>query len=636
MIFIEFPDGTKKEFESGITGLEIAASISHGLKKESVAIEVNGILQSLETPIESDSKIILHTFKDEIGKDVYNHTASHIMAQAIMRLFPETKLTIGPAVQEGFYYDLDSPHRFTIEDFPVIEKEIEKIIQEDLPIKRKVIAKQEAIELYKKENNSYKVEILEGITDDSVSIYEQGDFFDLCRGPHLASTSKVKVIKLLKLAGAYWRGDEKNAMLQRIYAVAFPSEKLLKAYLQKLEEAEKRDHRRLGKELDLFSIQEDAGPGLIFWHPKGAALRNTIENFWREEHQKRGYDLVFSPHIANSKLWKISGHLENYQENMYSPIDVDGTDFIIKPMNCPFHILMYKNHIHSYRDLPYRWAELGTVYRYEKSGVLHGMLRVRGFTQDDAHIFCREDQLEGELVSTINLAFFMLKTFGFEDFKVMLSTRPEKYVGDPSIWEKSTEALRTSLVENKVEFSLDEGGGAFYGPKIDIKLVDAIGREWQGPTIQVDFNLPERFDMTYVASDGKHHRPVMIHRAVLGSMERFVGTLIEHYGGKFPTWLSPIQVRILSISDAQNEFVLDVQKRFRENLIRADVDITNNKLGYKIREAQMQKIPYMLVVGDKEMQTSSVNVRKRDGENLGVQSIDEILNLIQDDIKNKL
>jgi threonyl-tRNA synthetase len=635
-ILIEFPDGSKKEFPHGTTPQQIAASISHGLEKDSIVADVDGQLVDLSAPLGKDSKIKFLKLKDPAAKSVFRHTASHIMAQAIMRLFPETRLTIGPSVDEGFYYDLDSEHRFTEDDFPKIEAEIRKIIAEDLPIVRKEIPKSEALAIYRKEGNSYKVEILSEIPDEKVSFYHQGDFFDLCRGPHLVSTGRMKFIKLLKVAGAYWRGSEKNKMLQRIYAEAFASEQEWAAYQRRMEEAEKRDHRKLGKELDLFSIQDSAGPGLVFWHPNGAAIRDTIEQFWREVHARRGYKLVYSPHIANAELWRISGHLENYTENMYSPIDVDGTDFIIKPMNCPFHILMYKSAIRSYRDLPFRWAELGTVYRYEKSGVLHGMLRVRGFTQDDAHIFCREDQLESELVNVLELVSFMMKTFGFENVKVMLSTRPSKYVGSPELWDKATDALRKAMEHHKVEFSVDEGGGAFYGPKIDIKLVDAIGREWQGPTIQVDFNLPARFGMTYVGSDGKDHVPVMIHRAVLGSMERFVGTLIEHYGGKFPLWLAPVQVLVIPISEHQNDAALRLKQMLESALVRVEVDFSDNKLGYKIREGQMRKIPLMFVIGEKEMDQGTVSVRRRDSETQTVMKQEDALTMVLDSIQKRI
>jgi threonyl-tRNA synthetase len=536
-------------------------------------------------------------------------------------------------VDDGFYYDVDSSHRFSEDDFQAIEAEIAKIIAEDLPIHRKVLTKSDARDFYRA--NPFKTEIIEEIGDDEISFYCQGDFSDLCRGPHLPSTGRVKLVKILKVAGAYWRGSEKNRMLQRIYAEAFSSDKELAEYLKKMEEAEKRDHRRLGKDLDLFSIHEEAGPGLVFWHPNGAALRSVVETFWKEEHQKRGYRFMNTPHIADSRLWTISGHLSNYSENMYSAIDIDEKDYILKPMNCPFHILVYKNALRSYRDLPLRWAELGTVYRYEKSGVLHGMLRVRGFTQDDAHIFCRPDQLETELRDTLNLAFFMLRTFGFSEYKVMLATKPENSVGEPEIWEKATEALKSALASEKVSYVVDEGGGAFYGPKIDIKLVDAIGREWQGPTIQVDFNLPERFDMTFIGQDGAKHRPVMVHRAVLGSMERFVGTLIEHYSGRFPLWLAPVQAIVLPVSDGQVEYARKVEESLRQALVRVETDLTDNKLSYKIREAQVRQIPYMLVVGEREAAAGSVNIRSRDGREVGVRTVDEALAMFLEEIRSK-
>jgi threonyl-tRNA synthetase len=634
MIHIELPDGSKKEFPRDITPARVAEAIGPRLRKDAITAEIDGVAADLDTAIHQDSKIKIHTLSSPLGKEVYRHTAAHIMAQAIMRLFPETKLTIGPAVEDGFYYDLDSKHRFTEADFEPIEKEIQKIIKENLPIVRSVVSKNEALKLFA--DNPFKTEILREIKDERVTLYSQDKFTDLCRGPHLQSTGRVGLIKLMKVAGAYWRGSEKNPMLQRIYAGAFESEKELKAFLEKQAEAEKRDHRKLGKELDLFSIQESIGPGLILWHPNGAALRSVVEDFWRTEHLKRGYKLVYSPHIANAELWRISGHLENFAENMYSPIDVDGTDFIIKPMNCPFHILMYKSQMRSYRDLPFRWAELGTVYRYEKSGVLHGMLRVRGFTQDDAHIFLREDQLEAELKEVIDLVFFMMKTFGFEEFRVMLSTRPEKFMGEPAAWDKATEALRKSLEFHKVKHEIDIGGGAFYGPKIDVKLVDALGREWQGPTIQVDFQEPKRFGMSYIGSDGGEHEPVMIHRAVLGSMERFVGTLIEHYAGKFPLWLAPVQVEVISVGEPQNEAVLAIKDKLVKEGIRASADITGNTLSYKIREAQMKKTPYMFVVGERETSENAVNVRRRDGQNLGSLKMDAALVLVKKEIDDKV
>lgn len=632
-IILELPDGTKKEYPSSVRGIEVACDIGKRLGKDAVAVELNGELLDINDPLLKSGTFKVITLKDDKGKEIYRHTASHIMAQALKRLFPDVLLTIGPAIVDGFYYDVDSSHRFTEADFPLIEEEIKKIIQSDLPVEKIFLTKEEALSFYR--DNPYKREIISDISDDKISFYRQGEFQDLCRGPHLPSTGKAIFIKLLKVAGAYWHGDEKNKMLQRIYGEAFLSEKEYQEYLHKKEEAEKRDHRRLGKELDIFSIQEEAGPGLIFWHPNGAALRNVIETFWKEEHQRRGYHFLITPHIADSRLWSISGHLENYAEYMYSPMKIDEKDYLIKPMNCPFHILVYKSQLRSYRDLPIRWAELGTVYRYEKSGVLHGMLRVRGFTQDDAHIFCRPDQLEDELKNTLNLAFFMLKTFGFEEYRIMLATRPEKAVGDLDIWNKATSALKSALESEGVSYVIDEGGGAFYGPKIDIKLVDAIGREWQGPTVQVDFNLPERFDIFYTGSDGTKHRPVMIHRAVLGSMERFTGTLIEHYSGRFPLWLAPVQVIVIPVGEKNNDFALKVGKILQDNLIRVDMDLSDNKLSYKIREAQMRQIPYMFVIGEKEENSQSVNIRSRDTGEVGVKKIEDAIDFIIENIKLK-
>ncbi len=540
------------------------------------------------------------------------HSAAHVMAEAVKSLFPEAKFGIGPAIQDGFYYDFDLPRPLTPDDLPVIEGKMREIIKENIPFICEQITRDEAKKLFA--TQSYKLELIEELPDTTVSIYRQGKFTDLCRGPHVASTGEIKAFRLLSIAGAYWRGDEKRPMLQRIYGAAFNTEGELEGYLKKLEIAEKSDHRRLGTELDLFSISNAVGPGLVLWHPKGAIIRRTIEDFWKDEHLKRGYKLVFTPHIARLDLWKTSGHWDFYRENMYSPIKIEDQEYIIKPMNCPGHILIYQTKRRSYRELPIRYAELGTVYRYERSGTLHGLSRVRCFTQDDAHIFCRFDQLEFEVAGVLNLAFLMINTFGFKDYAVMLSTRPEKYVGTIEVWEEATGILKRALERQRVNYEIDPGQGVFYGPKIDIKFKDAIGRAWQGPTIQVDFNLPQRFDVTYIAEDGKEHPVAMVHRTVLGSMERFMASLIEHYVGAFPVWLSPVQAVVIPIADRHLDYAGEVTSELKAIGVRVELDSRSETVGHKIREAQMEKVPYMLVVGDKEIATNAVSVRLRSGE----------------------
>lgn len=570
----------------------------------------------------------------EEGLEIYRHSASHIMAMAVKEIFPAAKLTIGPAISDGFYYDFDIPQPLTPADLLKIEEKMNKIIELDLPFIREEVPKERAIQLFTRMRETYKLELLKEITDDIVTLYRNGDFIDLCRGPHISNTGFIKAFKLLDIAGAYWRGDEHNKMLQRIYGTAFPSKEQLEQYLKNLEEAKKSDHRKLGKELDLFSIHEMAGPGLIYWHPKGACIRNIIEEFWKKEHIERGYDLVYIPHIAKVDLWKKSGHWEFYRENMYAPMEIDTDQYIIKPMNCPGHILMYKTKIHSYRELPLRWAELGTVYRYERSGVLHGMLRVRGFTQDDAHIFCTPEQLKDEIHKVLNLSDFMMKTFGFE-YQTFLSTRPEKYVGSIDNWDRAEEALSSALNKMNLKYTVDPGAGVFYGPKIDIKMVDALGRGWQGPTIQVDFNLPERFDVNYAGPDGKEHRVVMIHRTVLGSMERFVGVLIEHYGGRFPLWLAPVQVNILTITSDQTEYANKLKEKLIGLGFRAEINDTPEKINAKIRDAELAKIPYMTIIGDKEAKQNTVSIRKHRIGDQGSCSVDEFIKKLQEDVEKK-
>ncbi|MBI2849379.1 MAG: threonine--tRNA ligase [Chloroflexi bacterium] len=560
------------------------------------------------------------------------HSAAHVMADAVKRIFPQAKLGIGPAIEDGFYYDFDLLRPLTPEDLAEIESIMAEIARANSPFIREVASKDDARRLFA--DQPYKLELIDDLEDEEITVYKHGVFTDLCQGPHMDSTGEIGVFKLLSIAGAYWRGDEHRPMLQRIYGTAFPTQGELEAHLARLAEAARRDHRRLGKDLDLFSIHEEAGPGLIYWHPQGGLLRLLIEDFWRKEHLTRGYEFVYTPHIAKIDLWKTSGHWELYQEYMYSPMDIDEKEYIIKPMNCPGHILIYKSSRRSYRSLPLRWAELGTVYRYERSGVLHGLTRVRGFTQDDAHIFCRPDQLEGEILEVIELARFMMHTFGFQEYEVRLSTRPEKYAGTIEVWEEATSSLERALKKASLPYTVDPGEGVFYGPKIDVKLKDALGRLWQGPTIQVDFNLPQRFEVTYIGEDGEEHLAVMIHRAVLGSMERFIGCLIEHYGGAFPLWLAPVQAVLIPIADRHLEYARQLESRLRQAGLRVTVDDRSERMNLKIRTAQLQKIPYMLVVGDREAAREEVSIRLRTGEDLAAQPvvrfIDQALALVTD------
>ena len=555
------------------------------------------------------------------------------MAHAVKELFPDARLAIGPATEDGFYYDFDISRPLTPEDLEKVEGKMAEIIKENRPFNRRVLSRKEAIELFKTKGEEYKVELLNEIADEEVSVYEEGGFTDLCRGPHVPSTGVVRAFKLLSIAGAYWRGNEKNKMLQRIYGTSFQDAKALKEYLGFLEEVKKRDHRRLGKELDLFSISDEIGPGLILWHPNGAVIRRGIEDFWREEHSRAGYQILFTPHIARLNLWQRSGHWDFYRENMYSPMEVEGMEYELKPMNCPFHLHIYKSSLRSYRDLPVRYAELGTVYRYERSGVLHGLLRVRGFTQDDAHIFCREDQIEDEILKVLDFTLFILKTFGFDEYDVYLSTRPEKYVGSLENWERSTEALKRALEVKELSYSIDPGEGVFYGPKIDIKVKDSLKRAWQCSTIQVDFNNPQQFDLSYRGSDGKEHKPIMIHRALMGSLERFFGILIEHYAGAFPVWLAPVQVSVLTIAERHGEYATKVAERLKAEGIRTAVNLDNEKIGHKIRGATIRKVPYLGIIGDKEISEGTLSLRRRNGEDLGAMTQENFIAMIKEDIR---
>lgn len=630
---IILPDGSAKEYPVGTTLGEAVKKLSNSLAKKVLAANVNGELTDLREELVDGSEVAFLTFEEEGGKHTLRHTASHVLAQAVKRLWPEAKLAIGPAIDKGFYYDIDMEHTLTPEDLTKIEKEMSRIVKENLPITKSVMSRQEAIEFFKSKNEDYKVELIEDLPEDAViSCYAQGDFVDLCAGPHVASTGKVKAFKLQSIAGAYWRGDEKNKMLQRIYGTAFEKKEELDAYLHMLEEAAKRDHRKLGKELGLFVIKEE-GPGFPFFLPKGMALRNELENFWREVHHDFDYDEIRTPVILNKHLWETSGHWDHYRENMYTTI-IDDEEYAIKPMNCPGGILVYQNEMHSYRDFPLRYAELGLVHRHELSGALHGLFRVRAFTQDDAHVFMLPGQMQSELMKVIELFDRIYSQFGLK-YHVELSTKPDNAMGDDAIWEAATEALRNAIEAKGIPYVINPGDGAFYGPKLDYHIEDSLGRTWQCGTIQLDMNLPERFQIEYIGEDGQKHRPIMIHRACFGSMERFIGILTEHYAGAFPTWMAPVQVKVLPISEKHVEYANQLAKQMRHDYVRVEVDDRNEKIGYKIRQAQMEKVPYMLVVGDKEMEDNSVNVRKHGGDELGTVPFEEFFNAIKTEIKER-
>lgn len=630
---IILPDGSAKEYAAGTTLGEAVKQLSNSLAKKVLAANVNGELTDLREELVDGSEVAFLTFEDEGGKHTLRHTASHILAQAVKRLWPEAKLAIGPAIDKGFYYDIDMEHTLTPEDLDKIEKEMSRIVKENLLITKSVMPRQEAIEFFKAKNEDYKVELIQDLPEDAViSCYSQGDFIDLCAGPHVASTGKVKAFKLQSIAGAYWRGDEKNKMLQRIYGTAFEKKEELDAYLHLLEEAAKRDHRKLGKELGLFVIKEE-GPGFPFFLPKGMALRNELENFWREVHHEFEYEEIRTPIILNKQLWETSGHWFHYRENMYTTI-IDEEEYAIKPMNCPGGILVYQNEMHSYRDFPLRYAELGLVHRHELSGALHGLFRVRAFTQDDAHVFMLPSQMQSELMKVIELFDRIYSQFDLK-YHVELSTKPDNAMGDDAIWEAATEALRNAIEAKGIPYVINPGDGAFYGPKLDYHIEDSLGRTWQCGTIQLDMNLPERFQIEYVGEDGQKHRPIMIHRACFGSMERFIGILTEHYAGAFPTWMAPVQVKILPISEKHVEYAKDLAKQMHRDYVRVEVDDRSEKIGYKIRQAQMAKVPYMLVVGDKEVEEGTVNVRKHGGDELGSVPFEEFFNSIKTEIKER-
>lgn len=620
-IQIELPDGSIKDFDAGVTPYDVALSISEGLARQTLAARFNGVLIDTTRALEESGKLLLITLNSPEALEMVRHSCAHLMAQAVKELYGnEVQVTIGPAIKDGFYYDFYSEtKKFVPEDFSVIEARMAELAKADIPVERQVMSRDEAIAMFRAMGEHFKVELIEDLDQATLSLYRQGNFIDLCRGPHVPRTGVFKAFKLTSLAGAYWRGDEKNAMLQRIYATAFLNKKDLNAHLERLEEARKRDHRKLGKELDLFSFNDDIGGGLVLWHPKGALLRTIIEDFERKEHLKRGYDIVVGPQLLKTDLWKMSGHYDNYRENMYFT-EVDEQGYGIKPMNCLAHMLIYKAKPRSYRNLPIRYFELGTVHRHEKSGVLHGLLRVRGFTQDDAHIICRPDQIDAEVKGVMSFVRDVAGIFGF-NYTMELSTRPLKSIGSDADWELATGALKRALDDVGEPYEINDGDGAFYGPKIDVKLKDALDREWQCATIQCDFTLPERFDLTYTGQDGEKHRPVMLHRVIVGSIERFIGVLIEHYAGSFPLWLSPVQAIVLNVTDRQAEYARQVFGQLRAVGVRVELDLRNEKLGFKIREAQVAKIPYMLVIGDREVEEQTIAPRFRDGRTLDSSSV---------------
>ncbi|MDE2321135.1 MAG: threonine--tRNA ligase [candidate division NC10 bacterium] len=666
-IVVTLDDGRRYEFSAGVTVLAVLEAVDPAARKEAIGATVNGRLVDLCSPIEADAHVTLISTTSPEGLSMLRHSAAHLMAAAVQKLLPGSKFAIGPAVQDGFYYDIEPTRPLTQDDLPAIEAAMREISEQRLPFVRLEVPLDEAIAKAAALNQPYKIELLETIRDRATaacgaadlsacsapagqdelahevdpaaqraSFYTTGDFIDLCRGPHVLDTSMIRFFRLTHLAGAYWRGDERRPMLTRIYGIAFPTQEALEAHLFLLEEAKRRDHRRLGRELDLFSIHDEIGGGLVLWHPKGALVRKLIEDLWREEHLKNGYDLVYTPHVGRAKLWETSGHLDFYQEFMYPRMEMEGNDYYVKPMNCPFHIKLFQSKVHSYRELPVRFAELGTVYRFERVGVLHGLLRVRGFTQDDAHIFCTPQQMVSEVARAVSFSLSFLGSFGFDRYDAYIATRPEKAIGDHGLWNDATEALRRAADDAGLAYQVDDGGGAFYGPKIDLKVRDALGRAWQCTTIQFDFNLPERFDITYVGEDNRPHRPFMVHRAILGSLERFFGVLVEHHAGAFPTWLAPVQARLVPVADRFQPYAQQVSEQLRTTGIRTEVDVRNEKVGYKIRDAEVQKTPYILVVGEKEATSGAVSVRKRGGRDLGVMLIDQFAAAIQEELKPAL
>ncbi len=660
MVNIQLPDGQLKQYPKDVTAKEVLAGTQSGANQTPIAARIDGTPADLSTPLSRDCSVEPIYPDSEQGLEILRHSTSHVMAQAVLHLFPGTKLAIGPPIGDGFYYDFDMSHRLTDEDLPKIEAEMTQIAAAKNPFVRTELPAEEALLKAEEKNDTYKAELIRTIATETqrhreeeiprslrlcdsvadktklVSFYSSGDFTDLCRGPHVPHTGAIGAFKLLAIAGAYWRGDEKNPMLQRIYGTAFPTKDQLDEHLRLLEQAKLRDHRRLGKELDLYTTDELVGPGLVLWHPKGGRTRTIMENFWREEHYKHGYEIIYTPHIGRLDLWEKSGHTSFYRDNMYAPMLIDEQQYQLKPMNCPFHIQIYKHHKHSYREFPIRWAELGTVYRYEKTGVLHGLLRVRGFTQDDAHIFCRLDQLDDEIKNVLDFTLYILRSFGFENLNIALSTQPPKFVGEQENWDKATEALKRALAAANLHYDLQQGEGAFYGPKIDINILDPLKRLWQCSTIQVDFNIPERFDMTYTGPDGSEHRPIMIHRALMGSIERFFACLIEHYAGAFPLWLAPVQALVIPITEHQLARAEEVRAELHAAGIRAEVDARSEKVGLKIREATLQKTPYMLIIGDRETKTGQVAVRKYKIGDTGPAALADLIESMKEQIAKKL
>lgn len=632
-ITVTFPDGNSRSFENNVSIFDVADSISHKLAKNALAGEVDGKVMDLSTVLDHDVALKILTWDDDEGKNVFRHSSSHLLAEAVQNLFPGTKFGIGPAIKDGFYYDFDSEHTFTEDDFEAIEKEMARLAAQGSVFTRKVVSRDEALKYFDERGEKYKVELINDLPADAeISTYRQGEFLDLCAGPHLPSTEKIKAVKVMSIAGAYWRGNEKNKMLQRVYCTSFPKKAQLDEYLHLLEEAKKRDHRKIGQELGLFTIMEE-GPGFPFFLPKGMILRNELENYWREIHKAAGYDEIRTPMILNRSLWEQSGHWDHYQDNMYFT-KIDDADYAVKPMNCPGSILVYKNSLHSYRELPIRMGELGLVHRHEKSGALHGLMRVRCFTQDDAHIFMLESQIKEEIKGVIKLIDSVYSLFGFE-YHLELSTKPEDSMGSDEIWETATSALQEAMDEEGLSYQINEGDGAFYGPKIDFHLTDCLGRTWQCGTIQLDFQMPEKFDMTYIGEDGEKHRPVMIHRVVFGSIERFIGILTEHFAGAYPTWLSPVQVRLMSITDKQLPYIEEICRKMQAKGIRAEVDSRNEKIGYKIRESVSQKIPYSLIAGDKEVENGEISVRRLGRGDLGSKNVDELIETILTEIDER-
>ncbi len=631
-------DGSIEEVPTGMTIYEILEKkLGKKGMRDVVLARVDGQPRDLFTALDKDCTLEPVYKNEPEALETLRHSTAHIMAEAVKELFPEVKVAIGPAVEQGFYYDFDYKRPFTPEDLKKIESKMKRIIKKGVRFERRDVPIHEAKARFESMGETYKVELIEELEQEGekeVSIYSQDGFEDLCRGPHIPHSGYVKAFKLTGVAGAYWRGDESKPMLQRIYGTAFFSKDELKKHLERLEEAKKRDHRRIGRELDLFSIQEEVGPGLVLWHPKGSRIRKAIEDFWRKAHLDRGYEMLFTPHIAKRELWKRSGHLDFYAENMYAPMQIDEVEYQIKPMNCPFHIAVYNSRRRSYRELPLRWCELGTVYRYERTGTLHGLMRVRGFTQDDAHVFCRLDQLDSEIHDILDMTLYVLRVFGFDRYDIYLSTRPDKYVGSEENWERATNALKQALEAQGLEYEIDPGEGVFYGPKIDIKIKDCLDRSWQCSTIQVDFNLPERFDVKYIGEDSHPHAPIMIHRALLGSLERFFGVLIEHYAGAFPLWLAPVQASVLTVTNRQDDWAVEVLQRLKAAGLRAQADLRNEKLGKKIREAQLEKVPYMIIIGDKEAEQGLVSPRRRDGEQLEACSVDEFIKMAKEEIES--